>query len=415
MKSLGVLWLIVFISLMGFGVTTVPFPLVAEQMGASDLLKTFGGAGVFSVFQLAATPLWGRLSDAYGRKPILVVSLVGAVISYLWLAEAHTLVPLLVARALGGIMSGNLSAAFAYATDVTETKNRARGIGIVASAFGLGFALGPPIGGFLGSTATGHASLHAPALASALLAAIALVGALFVLKESLAPELRKPFGRAAAAGAGHAPTSRWPFAAVAGNPVLLGLIVTAVVVATGSAVLQSVLPFWGRDLFGFSLTDIGLLFMLFALLSAVGQAGLVGPLVKRFGEKRTAIAAIIGVTAGLLVLAVAADRAMVWIGMATMGLANGMFLPSVSSLVSFQADPRARGVVMGTFNSASSAGRIIGPAVSGPIYFSAGHAAPFLASALCTSVGVLLLARARTGGAAPGQRATPDIEVSADE
>jgi MFS family permease len=197
--------------------------------------------------------------------------------------------------------------------------------------------------------------------------------------------------------------------------VLLGLIVTAVVVATGSAVLQSVLPFWGRDLFGFSLTDIGLLFMLFALLSAVGQAGLVGPLVKRFGEKRTAIAAILGVTAGLLVLALATDRAMVWAGMATMGLANGMFLPSVSSLVSFQADPRARGVVMGTFNSASSAGRIIGPAVSGPIYFSAGHAAPFLASALCTSIGVLLLACARTGSAAPGHGVSPDIEVSVDE
>ena len=114
MKRLGILWLVVFISLAGFGITTIPFPIVAEQMGASDFWKTFGGAGVFSLFQLIFTPIWGRFSDAYGRKPILVLSLAGTVVAFAWLSIADSLVSLLMARAFGGIMSGNLAAAFAY-------------------------------------------------------------------------------------------------------------------------------------------------------------------------------------------------------------------------------------------------------------------------------------------------------------
>jgi MFS family permease len=199
-KSLGLLWLVVFISLAGFGITTIPFPIVVENMGASDFWKTFGGAGVFSLFQLLATPFWGRCSDAWGRKPILVFSLAGSVLAYVWLAYAPSLESLLVSRAFGGIMSGNLAAAFAYATDVTEPKDRAKGLGIVASAFGVGFAIGPALGGFLG-TIGGEASLHWPGLASASLSLIALIGTMIWLPESLPESLRRPFGSAVQATA----------------------------------------------------------------------------------------------------------------------------------------------------------------------------------------------------------------------
>ena len=225
MKSLGVLWLIVLISLLGFGVTVVPFPLVAEQMGASDFWKTFGGAGVFSLFQLLATPAWGRFSDAFGRKPILVGSLAGTVVAYVWQAYANDLMSLLVARAFAGIMSGNLAAAFAYATDVTDTKNRAKGLGIVGSAFGIGFALGPPLGGFLGVDAAGVPSLHTVSLVAAALATIALVGSVLFLKESLAPELRRPMGGQGGltADAGAVPGVS-PLKAFVSNPALSGLL-----------------------------------------------------------------------------------------------------------------------------------------------------------------------------------------------
>lgn len=400
MKSLGVLWLVVFISLAGFGITTIPFPLVAENLGASDFWKTFGGAGVFSLFQLIATPIWGRFSDAYGRKPILVISLVGNVLAFVWLAYASTLEWLLVARAFGGMMSGNLSAAFAYATDVTDAKNRAKGLGIVASAFGVGFAIGPPLGGFLG-TIDGVPSMHWPALASAGLAAIALVGTIFLLPESLAPEFRKPLkARAAAATAAStasdAPPAqkRSPLAALSARPVLFGLVIASLIVAIAGGAMQSVYQFWARDLFDYSLRDVGLQFMVFALLSAVGQAGLIGPLTRRFGEKHVALGAIGGVVVGLLLFATASNAVMVWGAISIFGLANGLFTPAVSSLVSFQADPGSRGAVMGVFNASSSAGRIVGPALSGPIYFKFGPAAPFLITAGLTAVGAVMLSRA---------------------
>jgi MFS family permease len=394
MKKLGVLWLVVFISLAGFGITTIPFPFVAEELGASEFWRTFGGPGVFSLFQLMATPIWGRFSDIYGRKPILVLSTAGTILAFLWLAYASTLESLLIARAFGGIMSGNLAAAFAYATDVTDPNNRAKGLGIVASAFGVGFAIGPLMGGFLG-VVDGVPSMHWPGLASAALSAVAFIGTIFFLPESLPKEMRRARKESVAAEtAGGSSLTLFR-----SNPVLLGFVSASLIVAIAGGVMQSVFQFWGRDLFDYSLRDIGLHFTVFALLSAVGQAGLIGPLSKRFGEKRVAIVSAGGVAAGLLLFAVAQNDAMVWAAISLFGLANGLFLPAITSLVSFEADPRSRGTVMGMFNASSSAGRIVGPAISGPIYFKLGPAAPFVLSALLTLLGVLMLSRARAKSA----------------
>ena len=410
MKRLGVLWLVVFISLAGFGITTIPFPFVAEELGASDFWKTFGGSGVFSLFQLVATPIWGRFSDSYGRKPILILSTAGTILAFIWLAYASTLESLLAARAFGGITSGNLAAAFAYATDVTDPKNRAKGLGIVASAFGVGFAVGPPLGGLLG-TMDGVPSMHWPALASAVLSAVAFLGTVFLLPESLPKEMRKPMGRmrrtqaatasegvadtAAVADASQSAKSGSPLAVLRSNPVLLGLVSASLFVAIAAGAMQSVFQFWGRDLFDYSLRDIGVHFMVFALCSAVGQAGLVGPLAKRFGEKRLSLGASASVTAGLLLFATAQNDAMVWAAICVFGLANGLFLPAITSLVSFEADPRERGAVMGMFNASSSAGRIVGPALSGPVYFKLGPAAPFVISAVLAVFGAIFLSRVR--------------------
>jgi MFS family permease len=391
MKRLGILWLVVFISLAGFGITTIPFPIVAEQMGASDFWKTFGGAGVFSLFQLIFTPIWGRFSDAYGRKPILVLSLAGTVVAFAWLSIADSLLSLLIARAFGGIMSGNLAAAFAYAADVTETQDRAKGLGIVGSAFGVGFAIGPPLGGFLG-TLDGGVNLFWPGIVSAGLAVVALVGTVLFLPESLPIESRRPF-RALPATAAIRTRGSAPWSILAAKPVLVGLVISSLTVAIAASALQSVYPFWGRDLFGFSLEDIGLHFTAFALLSAIGQAGLTGPLTRRFGERRLAVGALAGVTVALMLFSVASSPAIAWLAICVFGFANGLFLPAISSLMSFEAEDDERGAVMGVFNASSSAGRILGPALSGPIYFKFGPAAPFVLSAMLTVLGALLMAR----------------------
>jgi len=405
-NNLVVLWLVVFIGLMGFGITTLPFPLVVEQMGASDFWKTFGGPGIFSLFQFASTPLWGRLSDSFGRRPILVMSMFGSLLAYLWLGYADTLWSVIAARAFGGIMSGNIAAAFAYATDVTDVRNRAKGLGIVSSAFGLGFAIGPWIGGQLGKLPDGSASLLMPCLVAACASGIAALGAWLVLDESLPKDQRKPFRRPAAVAATAAPVAGNPIAAapvvppargLLGKPVLLGLISAALLISIGGTIMQSVYLFWARDVFAYDMGNVAWQFLWLAGMSTAGQLALVGPMVARFGERQTAMFAVTGFGTGLLLLALAPNPTTLWIALTVFGVGLGMFTPAVTSLVSFEADPRSRGAAMGTYQAASSAGRIIGPAIAGPIYFKINHTAPYLLSALLAIVGLVLLLRAPRG------------------
>jgi MFS family permease len=384
--------MVVFISLMGFGITAVPYPIVAEQMGASKFWMTFGSSGVFSLLQLVATPLWGRLSDRVGRKPVLVVSLIGTLFAYLWTAYADNLVSLIVARAFAGIMSGNLSAAFAYVSDITEPKDRARNLGIISSAFGLGFAAGPYLGGQLGRAADGSATLLVPGLAAAALTLVAIVGAIFFLRESLSLEARQQ--RAAGLASGSI-VRQSPWQLLASKPILLGLTFAAMVVSAGGAAMQSIYPFWARDSLGLGLNTVGVHFGVFALLSAFGQAVLTGILVKRIGEKRVALIAVAAITVGLIVFGFAHSIASTWVAIVVFGLGLGIFTPSVTSLVSLQADPTNRGEVMGMFNAGSSAGRVLGPAYAGPGYEHIAIGAPYFISAVFTVLGGLLLLRAR--------------------
>ena len=403
-KSLGVLWLIVFVDLVGFGVASFPINFVVEQMGAASFWKTFAGSGVFSLLQFLSAPLWGRASDAYGRKPILFFSMLGSALAYIGLMNAHSLEALVVARALGGIMSGNISAAFAYATDVTGFANRAKGLGIVGSAFGLGFAVGPALGGYLGVDSSGQASMFYPALLSAVMSSVACLGVFLFLQESLPLESRKPWSAlatGATAVAGSA-SSRMLFA----QPKLLALIAVGLIVSVGAATMQTAYPFWARDTFGFQLPQIGLQFLLLALLSAAGQGGLVGPVVKRVGEKGAAMLSIAGLTVGLSILAIAHHSWQMWLGLIVFGAFLGLLTPTLNSLVSFQAEPNNRGAVMGFSQSASSLGRIIGPAISGPVYDGAGHFAPFMLAAALAVVGGLMLMRV------PRQQSAPPLAAS---
>jgi MFS family permease len=403
MKSLGVLWLVVFIGILGFGLTTLPFPIVAEELGASNFWKTFGGSGVFSLFQFLSAPLWGRLSDAYGRRAILIGSMAGSILAYAWLAHADSLVSLLASRAFGGIMSGNIAAAYAYATDVSEAKDRARAMGIVTSAFGLGFAVGPLAGGWLGVRADGTTTLYEPSLLAAALAVVALLGAIFLLKESLPRESRRPFGAPAAASGAAKAAGGSPFASLGAKPALLGLLVAAFAFGVGGAAMQSVYPFWARDVFGYNVAQIGPHFFVLAVLSAAGQLSMVGPVVKRFGEKRTALLSALGCAVSLACFALAHGPLMLWTALVVFGLSLGVFTPAVTSLVSFESDPKSRGAVMGVYQAASSAGRIVGPAVSGPVYFGIGPWAPFALSAALVVFGGAFLARLprRSTAAAP--------------
>src|SRR6266853_6049504 len=183
------LFLIVFVDLVGFGLVIPLLPFYAVRFGASPQQVTLLMA-VYSLMQLFTAPLWGRLSDRVGRRPVLIVSMAASVFAYLWIGSATALWMLFTARALAGACAGNIAAAQAYIADVTKPEERAKGMGMIGAAFGIGFIIGPALGGFLagGDPATAH--LSAPFYVGAGLSALAFLGALIFLKESLPPERR---------------------------------------------------------------------------------------------------------------------------------------------------------------------------------------------------------------------------------
>src|SRR5437763_10329946 len=196
--SMPILFLIVFVDLVGFGLIIPLLPFYAERFGASPQLVT-ALLAVFSLMAMISAPLWGRLSDRIGRRPVLMASMAAAALAYLWLGLASELWMLFAARAFAGICAGNIAAAQAYIADVTPPEKRARGMGMIGAAFGLGFIVGPVIGGIVAGSDLKTADLETPGLIAAGLSATALFGVVFLLRESLSPaRARQTRGRIAA-------------------------------------------------------------------------------------------------------------------------------------------------------------------------------------------------------------------------
>jgi MFS family permease len=383
-SRLATLWTIVFVSMLGFGITIVPFPVVAEQFGASPFWITWGGTGSFALAQVIATPALGRLSDRIGRKPVLVLGSLVAIVAYLWAAVADDFASLLAARGLAGFASGYLSAAFAYVADISPPQTLARRMGLLGSAFGLGFAAGPLLGGVLGQSADGSATLYGPCLFAAGLSLIGLLGTLFAIRESIV--VRK---RGEPAAAREAPEPIPPAARTA----LLGAAAAMLAISSGTAALQSLYPIWGRDVFQLELGAVGVHFAVFSACTALSQLVFVGPLVRRLGERRVMLVALCCSATGLALYASAQQVAFVWIADLLCGTSIGLFGPAASSVVSTLAPASRRGAILGLFNATSAAGRVVGPAYAGAAY-ALSRPAPFvLAAVLIALTSALVLVR----------------------
>src|SRR5436190_16884454 len=223
-----ILFLIVFIDLVGFGLVIPLLPFYAERFGASPLQMTLLFA-VYSLMSMLAAPLWGRLSDRIGRRPVLMASMAAAALAYLWLGVASELWMLFAARAFAGICAGNIAAAQAYIADVTPPEKRARGMGMIGAAFGLGFIIGPALGGFVAGGDLATADLETPGLIGAALSFIALMGVIFALKES------RPAGTGETPRRGRIAT----LVEALGRPVLSRLLVILFLVILAFAAMDS--------------------------------------------------------------------------------------------------------------------------------------------------------------------------------
>ena len=368
------LFIVCVIDILGFGILIPLVPYMAVRFGASPSLIT-PILGAYSLCQLVAAPFWGRLSDRFGRRPILMTSLAGACVSYVILGFADSLWWLLVSRMLAGFMAGNLSAAFAYASDISTPENRAKALGTVGAAIGVGFMFGPAIGGLLAGNNEHTANFAVPALVSSLLSLFAIGLVYFMLPESHTAEHR---AQHASSGRGH------PFRLLLERPSLRFIVSASFLVTCSQAILESIFAIWANDLFGFGPRDVGVLLFCMALIPVGMQGGLVRVLAPRVGEVRLAVFAAISYVSGLVLVGLASHLALALAGLALCGVGAGLFNPSASALASKQATSRDRGAVMGTYQSGGSLARAVIPFASGAIYAGVGHGAPFLAGALLT-------------------------------
>ena len=385
-RPLLAIFVVCAVDVLGFGIIVPLVPYMADRFGAAPWTVTWI-LGSYSLCQLFAAPFWGRLSDRYGRRPILLTSMAGACVSYGILGFAPSLPWLLLSRVLNGIMAGNISAAMAYAADVSPPEQRARALGTVGAAIALGFMIGPALGGVLVGNDVQSASFLRPAVAAAAMSVAAMLLVWLWLRESQGAEQR------AANRARTAPSSAWR--ALRARPALRWIVLAALLVGFSQATLESIIALWGLKRFGIGPMTIGYLLFSLAAIAVVMQGGLVRVLAPRLGEYRLALAGIAAYAVGLAIVGLAPAWGVALAGLALIGAGAGAFAPSASALASRQADAGNRGVVMGTYQSSSSLARVLGPLSSGLVFGRFGPGAPFLVGALVTLQAVWCMLAAR--------------------
>jgi MFS family permease len=391
-----ILFLIVFVDLVGFGLVIPLLPFYAERFDASPQQVTILLA-VFSLMQMLASPLWGRLSDRIGRRPVLMASLAASALSYVWLGFADALWMLFAARGLAGACAGNISAAQAYIADVTPPEKRARGMGMIGAAFGLGFIFGPAIGGMVAGNDLATADLKSPGLIAAGLSLAAFLGVLFLLKES------RP------AGAGERPR-RGRIATLTealGRPVLSRLLVIFFLVILAFAAMESTFALWAMRQFGWGPEQVGYVFTFVGVLSAVMQGGLIGPLTRRFGEERLMTAGLVLIGLGLLLLPFARAVPALGVAVAALALGMGAMQPSLNSLISRRAGDDEQGGVLGVAQSVGSLSRVLGPLIAGALFSGFGRNSPFFWGALLVVLSLLVALRLPRTSARPDPVSPP--------
>ncbi|MBS0365418.1 MAG: MFS transporter [Proteobacteria bacterium] len=381
--KLATLVLFCVVDTLGFGILVPLVPYMADRFGTPPQLIT-PILGSYSLCQLLAAPWWGRLSDRYGRRPIMMSSLAGACLSYVLLALAHNSWWLLASRMLAGFMAGNIAAAFAYAADVSSPQRRAATLGLVGAAIGTGFALGPPLGGLLAGADPHQADFLRPALVSIGTSLLAILLVALLLPESHAPGARSSVPLRGLGGAWRLLHER---------PVLALLAAATLSVTCSQAILESIFAIWALHRYGFGPRAVGLLLFGIALPALLMQGGLVRVLVPRFGELRLAVAGVTAFVAGLAVVGTGPVLGLTILGLVLCGIGLGAYNPSASSLASRQSTGSDRGAVLGAYVASGSLARVIGPFTSGPVYAGAGPAAPFLMGA-CLTLPALWLLRA---------------------
>jgi multidrug resistance protein len=389
--------LTVFIDITGFGLILPLLPFWAERLGAGPVGVTLI-LTVYALAQFLFTPLLGSLSDRYGRKPVILLSLLVEAFSFALTALVGSLPLLLVARFIGGLGASNIGSAQAVVADVTPPEGRARGMGLIGASIGLGFVVGPALGGVLaplGATLPFWVAMG-----------VALANALLVL--ALLPETRQQ----RAAKTDDAPARIGAAGLLLGwqrtlrQPAVARLVAINLLFTLAFTAMEAIFPLFSQRVFGWTAEQNGYIFTYVGVVIVIMQGGLVGRLVQYVGEHRLLLAGLALLAVGLALLPLSMQVATLLVALGILSVGEGAVTPTSSALLSFASSAEVQGETLGLAQGVGGLGRIIGPLLAG-VLFTVGTGAPFLAGA-----GLLAVAVVIAWPGLPGAPRTGDARVA---
>lgn len=422
-RPLKIVFFTLFLDLIGFAIIFPLFPAMAEyylkvdsdniflrfifdsiryltNVGGSDVsgIVLFGAAlgGLYSLLQFVAAPFWGSLSDRIGRRPVLLVSVFFLGLSYLLWVFAGSFTMLILARFVGGIMGGNISAATAVVADVTTKETRSRGMATIGIAFALGFIFGPVIGGVSSLynplisnpewQAYGINPFSAPALVAFILAFINWLFIWRSFKETLPPEKRGNYKGERSSNIFKI-FKPLPYAGV--NLTNMGYFLFLMAFSG----MEFTLTFLAVEKFSYSPMDNAYMFIFIGLIIAGVQGGFVRRRAGAIGEKRVAIMGLITIIPGLILIGLAQGSLVLYAGLFFLSAGSAMCIPCLTSLVSLYTPAQEQGKAVGIFRSLGALARVIGPVVAAILYWRLGSSWPYFIGAAFLIIPILMIGK----------------------
>lgn len=371
-RALYVLLAVVFVNMAGFGVIIPLLPFYAKSFGAPDW-QVFALFTAYSLGNFLAEPIWGRLSDRIGRRPVLMLTIFGNALTYIALAFAPNLWAACAIRLAGGMLTGNISTIQGYMADVTPPDRRAARLGLMGAAFSLGFVTGPSIGGLLAHEGLGVAGFRPPLLLAASLAACAGLGIVLFVRETRHAHRDAP-RRGRLEGLGDA----------LAHPVIWRALMVTMISIAGFSAMEATFGLWARARFDWGPRQIGFCFLAIGVTAAFAQALLTGALARRLGEPVTLMIGLTLVGLGFAFQPFATVWPLAVLGMITVALGQSLAFPNIGAIISRASSSERQGEMLGLNSASGALARIVGPLMAAPLFGLAGPSAPFaVAAGLC--------------------------------
>ena len=384
-RALTFIFLTVMIDVIGFGIIIPVLPSLIEELTGKGLSEASAWGGMlmvsFAVMQFLFSPVMGELSDRFGRRPILLLSLIGLSLDYLLHAFATTIVWLFIGRIIAGICGASFTTANAYIADISSEEDRAKNFGLIGAAFGLGFIIGPAVGGLLGEI-----DIRMPFYVAAVLSFLNFLFGYFVVPESLSEDNRRSpsiIKMIPGMSLKHLSTYKG-----------LGMLIIALFLANvAGQVLPAIWSFFTMEVYSWDELDVGLSLAFVGILVAIVQGGLLGRIVKAFGEHKVILGGFILWSIGMTLFAFAVEGWMIYLIMIPYAL-GGVAGPTLQGLLSKQVSDRQQGNLQGALASMMSVTTIIGPAIATTLFYRFTQQiyfpeAPYIASALLLGISTI--------------------------